>query len=93
MGVGPTSQAWEARILPMYYARKSLASTSNCHFHSVEREHNLDHAHGAKFLKIFQVNNKIFAVSHFCFKVFDNSQIITTKQLHFTTIILECLVV
>ena len=22
MGVGPTSQAWEARILPMYYARK-----------------------------------------------------------------------
>lgn len=23
MGVGPTSQAWEARILPMYYARKN----------------------------------------------------------------------
>ena len=21
MGVGPTSQAWEARILPMYYTR------------------------------------------------------------------------
>lgn len=21
MGVGPTSQAWEARILPMYYIR------------------------------------------------------------------------
>ena len=24
MGVGPTSQAWEARILPMYYTRKGL---------------------------------------------------------------------
>ncbi len=23
MGIEPTSQAWEARILPMYYARKS----------------------------------------------------------------------
>ena len=26
MGVGPTSQAWEARILPMYYARMLLLS-------------------------------------------------------------------
>ena len=24
MGVGPTSQAWEARILPMYYTRKYM---------------------------------------------------------------------
>ena len=23
MGIEPTSQAWEARILPMYYTRKS----------------------------------------------------------------------
>lgn len=23
MGIGPTSQAWEARILPLYYTRKN----------------------------------------------------------------------
>ena len=28
MGVEPTSQAWEARILPMYYARKSRLKVS-----------------------------------------------------------------
>lgn len=29
MGVGPTSQAWEARILPMYYIRVTERSLSD----------------------------------------------------------------
>ena len=29
MGVGPTSQAWEARILPMYYIRMTERSLSD----------------------------------------------------------------
>ena len=29
MGIEPTSQAWEARILPMYYTRKYLCLLSD----------------------------------------------------------------
>ncbi len=54
MGVGPTSQAWEARILPMYYARKVLAQAHR----DIEREQNFEHTLDAKIHKTF--NEKFY---------------------------------